>query len=158
MDEWVVEPWVVLIHDDYEKLITDYLKNPDRSFFGPMIFHIEPRSRYQRYPPTNKEWRFLKMVANDAVAFDYIDSQERKLIQEVVDKITHYDGSLSNRYKILKRDNFHCCLCGRGTEDGVKLEVDHKTPRSLGGSDTADNLWTLCFDCNRGKSNRDVNG
>ena len=22
------------------------------------------------------------------------------------------------RYQILKRDNFHCCLCGRGVEDG----------------------------------------
>ncbi|MFQ5431805.1 MAG: HNH endonuclease [Nitrospinota bacterium] len=33
----------------------------------------------------------------------------------------------------------------------IKLEVDHKVPISKGGSDSLDNLQTLCFKCNRGK-------
>jgi len=43
-------------------------------------------------------------------------------------------------------------LCGAKPPD-VKLEVDHKTPVSLGGKDDTSNLWTVCFECNRGKSN-----
>lgn len=60
----------------------------------------------------------------------------------------------SLRYEILKRDNFHCVLCGRGTEDGVKLEVDHIIPVSKGGKTEPSNLRTLCRDCNRGKSDK----
>jgi 5-methylcytosine-specific restriction endonuclease McrA len=57
------------------------------------------------------------------------------------------------RFFILQRDNFRCCACGRNPEeDGVKLEIDHKVSRSRGGTNSPDNLWTLCQDCNRGKS------
>lgn len=55
------------------------------------------------------------------------------------------------RYEVLKRDGFRCVLCGRGREDGVKLEVDHIIPVSKGGRTTMSNLRTLCMDCNRGK-------
>lgn len=59
---------------------------------------------------------------------------------------------LSLRFSILKRDKYRCQLCGRGAIDGVVLEIDHKVARANGGTDTPTNLWTLCFDCNRGKS------
>lgn len=55
------------------------------------------------------------------------------------------------RFAILKRDHFQCQLCGASKADGVRLEVDHKRPRSAGGSDDPRNLWTLCRTCNRGK-------
>ena len=60
----------------------------------------------------------------------------------------------SLRYDVMKRDHFRCCLCGRSSKDGVKLEVDHIIPVSKGGKTTMDNLQTLCWDCNRGKSNK----
>ena len=60
----------------------------------------------------------------------------------------------SLRYDVMKRDHFRCCLCGRSSKDGVKLEVDHIVPVSKGGRTTMDNLQTLCWDCNRGKSNK----
>ncbi len=68
------------------------------------------------------------------------------------------NGSLSNnmRYDILKRDNYICQLCGRNVQDGIKLEIDHKIPKSRGGSNSTENLWTLCFDCNRGKSAKEL--
>lgn len=60
------------------------------------------------------------------------------------------------RYFILKRDNFTCQLCGRTpADDGVKLEVDHIIPVSKGGKTIESNLRTLCYDCNRGKSDGD---
>ena len=55
------------------------------------------------------------------------------------------------RYSILKRDGFHCQICGRGAEDGVKLHVDHIIPVSKGGKTVPENLRTLCEDCNLGK-------
>ncbi len=36
----------------------------------------------------------------------------------------------------------------------MKLEVDHIMPVSRGGSDDISNLQLLCFECNRGKSDR----
>lgn len=61
---------------------------------------------------------------------------------------------LSLRYKVLKRDNSKCVVCGRGIDDNVILHVDHKIPYSLGGATTLENLQTLCSECNLGKGNR----
>lgn len=56
------------------------------------------------------------------------------------------------RYRVLSRDGFHCVVCGRGAEDGVKLQVDHIGPVSGGGYSNWANLQTLCGECNSGKS------
>ena len=64
---------------------------------------------------------------------------------------------LGIRYKVLKRDNFRCVLCGRSpaTEQGCELHVDHIIPFSKGGKSTLDNLRSTCKECNLGKGNRD---
>jgi len=59
------------------------------------------------------------------------------------------------RFEIFKRDNFTCRYCGNKSPK-VILEVDHIVPVSEGGSDDEMNLATSCFDCNRGKSNRNL--
>jgi len=55
------------------------------------------------------------------------------------------------RYQVFSRDAFRCRACGRGTKDGVKLNVDHATPVDWGGTNDISNLITLCDECNRGK-------
>lgn len=55
------------------------------------------------------------------------------------------------RYQILRRDNYECRLCGRSAKEGADLEVDHIVPVARGGDNHPSNLWTLCFECNRGK-------
>jgi hypothetical protein len=61
------------------------------------------------------------------------------------------------RFEILKRDNYKCQLCGKSTaEDNVKLEIDHKIAWSKGGSNERSNLWTLCFECNNGKRDKEL--
>jgi 5-methylcytosine-specific restriction endonuclease McrA len=62
----------------------------------------------------------------------------------------------SMRYDILKRDGYRCQICGKGAEDGARLEIDHLIARSKGGDDSWENLWTLCFECNRGKGTKGV--
>jgi nitrate reductase cytochrome c-type subunit len=62
---------------------------------------------------------------------------------------------LNVRVKVLSRDNFRCVFCGKSpaTDLGTRLHIDHITPFSKGGSNTLENLQTLCLQCNLGKSN-----
>lgn len=62
------------------------------------------------------------------------------------------------RFAILKRDGYRCRLCGIAAYDAgdVRLEVDHILAKSQGGTNDPDNLWTLCFRCNRGKHINDL--
>lgn len=60
------------------------------------------------------------------------------------------------RFRILRRDSYRCQLCGRSAADGTTLEVDHKTARAKGGSNHPSNLWTLCRECNAGKSDDEL--
>ncbi len=60
------------------------------------------------------------------------------------------------RFEVLKRDNYKCGICGSSAKDGVKLEIDHKVPVFKGGKNHINNLWTLCWDCNRGKGIKEI--
>jgi hypothetical protein len=62
------------------------------------------------------------------------------------------------RFDVFQRDGFRCRYCGRSPKEGVFLEADHVIPRSAGGSDDMSNLVTACWDCNRGKSAKGVDG
>jgi hypothetical protein len=64
--------------------------------------------------------------------------------------------SASKRFEIFKRDSYRCRLCGRSSEDGAALHVDHQKPVAKGGTNDDDNLWTLCDRCNLGKSDCDL--
>lgn len=58
----------------------------------------------------------------------------------------------AERFAIFKRDGYCCQLCGRTPRDGMRLEVDHKRAVANGGTNDPRNLWTLCQQCNNGKS------
>lgn len=60
---------------------------------------------------------------------------------------------MTPKYKesIKRRDGYRCQICGKGLQDGVKLEVDHIKPVALGGTSDPGNLRTLCWECNHGK-------
>lgn len=73
-------------------------------------------------------------------------------------RTTGRDPSLRLRWKVIQRDRFTCCCCGRSpaTIRGIELHVDHITAWSNGGETTLDNLQTLCSGCNIGKSNERI--
>lgn len=60
------------------------------------------------------------------------------------------------RESIKKRDNYTCCNCGNSIylEPNLLLEIDHKIPVSKGGCTEESNLQTLCWKCNRSKSDK----
>lgn len=60
------------------------------------------------------------------------------------------------RFEVFKRDRFTCQYCS-AKPPKVPLEIDHIHPVSKGGSNDIDNLITACFDCNRGKSDVELN-
>ena len=60
------------------------------------------------------------------------------------------------REYIKRRDEYTCQSCGASTaqQDLLLLEVDHIIPVAKGGLSTEDNLQTLCWKCNRTKSDK----
>lgn len=60
------------------------------------------------------------------------------------------------RDHIKQRDHFTCCYCGNSSlvEPNLLLEIDHIVPVSKGGCTIEENLQTLCWKCNRTKSNK----
>ncbi|BCF86645.1 hypothetical protein RQCS_61900 (plasmid) [Rhodococcus qingshengii] len=59
------------------------------------------------------------------------------------------------RESIKARDGYACrqCAISVAAEPHLLLEVDHIIPVSRGGLSTVENLQTLCWKCNRSKSN-----
>jgi 5-methylcytosine-specific restriction protein A len=56
-------------------------------------------------------------------------------------------AGMARRQRILVRDRYTCCRCGRVCEP-KRLRADHTNPLALGGSDDDDdNLRTLCIPC-----------
>lgn len=60
------------------------------------------------------------------------------------------------RYEIFLRDGHRCVDCGASAQDDplVRLEIDHRVPVSKGGTNNPENLQTLCWACNNGKSDQ----
>ena len=60
------------------------------------------------------------------------------------------------REYIKNRDGFTCCNCGNSShaEPNLLLEIDHIIPVAKGGHTVEDNLQTLCWKCNRSKSDK----
>lgn len=56
------------------------------------------------------------------------------------------------RMRILKRDDYRCCICGRRPVDHVDIElhVHHVRPWGQGGLTEEENLMTLCSTCHKG--------
>jgi len=106
---------------------------------------------------------FPRSTDSLTVLLDYLHEQDAcsEAIQALVEAHREFKDSTkgqrsllpSLRFDVLSRDNYQCRLCG-ATAAEKRLEVDHQVPVAKGGSDDEGNLWTLCFDCNRGKGTK----
>ena len=122
----------------------------------------------QTYPYNAKISHKIKGSTNEVVVGEVIDGkatffEEYTNSQTVISKTekagldthkTKREIGLQLRFKVFKRDNFKCCICGASPakDPTVELHVYHIIPWSKGGETTLDNLQTLCSKCNIGKS------
>lgn len=102
---------------------------------------VEPKS-FKRY------WRFLEKVTGHTWPLVEADLWYKKIRSP---SETREEILSSMRYQVLERDHRRCVVCGRSGRQ-TALHVDHIVPWDQGGPTEADNLQTLCSDCNLGKS------
>jgi hypothetical protein len=57
---------------------------------------------------------------------------------------------------VFKKTKGHCGYCGDKLEPFGNWEIEHKLPKSRGGSNHINNLLATCIPCNRAKRNRTV--
>lgn len=109
-------------------------------FKGAMVF-----CGFQPIDRREQNWRFKIHIPETVMRFD--EGRVKASVRSI---------SPGLRFQVFKRDNYSCQICGYTVQDGVKLEVDHKVAWALGGDSDIENLWTLCQECNRGKSDRSL--
>lgn len=118
------------------------IKNPEFRFL-----YVSPAGKSRRTYEIEITTNILKSVQSE--------------ISSKVEKTGHSKrqrSAMTNdlREAVKKRDNYTCCICGNSVfdEPNLLLEVDHIIPISKGGKTDASNLQTLCWRCNRKKSNK----
>ena len=88
-------------------------------------------------------------VAKIRVELGKFDSQ--KIANPAISGVEYQQGTLAG-WENLKayakwRDGQKCRSCGKSAKDVARLEVHHVRRRTDGGSDTPDNVVTLCHEC-----------
>ena len=61
-------------------------------------------------------------------------------------------GLANKREAVFVRDNYTCKVCGKSLKDKAILTTHHNIHRSEGGSDSVDNLVTVCTSCHTPKN------
>ena len=98
---------------------------------------------------------FTVPMTEDTIA-ELIKVLESKLTASAFTKEQRTLMTKKLREYIKNRDNYTCCNCGNSThnEPNLLLEIDHIIPVAKGGRTVEDNLQTLCWKCNRAKSDK----
>lgn len=100
--------------------------------------------------------RSFTVPMTEETIINLIQILESKLTQKEFVKEQRKLMTKKMRESIKERDHFTCCQCGNSImkEANLLLEIDHIIPVSKGGYTTEENLQTLCWKCNRAKSNK----
>lgn len=83
-----------------------------------------------------------------------IQEEKHKIESTYTSKKPNKGPDKELRDKIRNRDNHLCLCCGEDRE--YLLDVDHVNPRYFGGSNSSENLQTLCNRCNRVKGTKEI--
>lgn len=141
------------------KFITKYYSKELNSKIGMQLPNINPE--YSQYI-----FEYVSAGGNSSQksVITFNSETVEATAQYVLDKIKFKNSikgqrslmTKSLREKIKERDNYTCQMCNVSTreQDLLLLEIDHIIPVSKGGLSTFDNLQTLCWKCNRTKSNK----
>lgn len=92
---------------------------------------------------------FCKLTPNYILHIEVGKFDTAKMINPDINKKDYQYGKTygfyNKRYYVFARDNYTCQVCGKA-KDKI-LQVHHIIYKSNGGSDSVDNLITICTDC-----------
>ncbi len=100
--------------------------------------------------------RYFSVPMTEETIIELINTLQSKLTLSAFAKEQRLLMTSKLRQHIKERDNFTCKNCGNSThvEPNLLLEIDHIIPVSKGGVTEESNLQTLCWKCNRSKSDK----
>ena len=136
---------------EYQNIIFESEKI-SRNYKFKVVIYINYKSKKGKVKKSIYKVYYADEFLNVKEKFNEIKNSDRLYV--ISSRIERNKMSDSLRYDVFTRDHNKCCICGRGKNDGVILEVDHIVPVSKGGKTVMNNLQTLCDRCNRGKSNK----
>lgn len=100
--------------------------------------------------------RTFTVPMTEETIVELINALESKLTATAFSKEQRALMTKTLRGHIKERDNYTCCICHNSihNEPNLLLEIDHIIPIAKGGLTKEDNLQTLCWKCNRSKSDK----
>ena len=149
----------------YIENVPDYVMNSDSDGFysrlgfaviNEKILTVEYKFSYTS--DGGKAQRTFTVPMTEDVIIQLIRALESKLTMSSFTKEQRLLMTSKLRQFIKERDNYTCKYCGNSTnkEPNLLLEIDHIIPVSKGGYTEESNLQTLCWKCNRHKSDKVV--
>ncbi len=102
--------------------------------------------------------RTFSVPMTEETVVELINTLQNKLTISAFTKEQRALMTSKLRQHILERDNYTCKFCGNSihAEPNLLLEIDHIIPVTKSGFTEEGNLQTLCWKCNRSKSNKVV--
>jgi 5-methylcytosine-specific restriction endonuclease McrA len=105
--------------------------------------------------------KLRKYVPITSVAVESVRFDMQKLRNPEINGVGYQQGELMGyevREYLLEKFNRKCAYCGKDgvKEKGVKLQIEHVTPRSRGGADSVSNLVIACQKCNQKKGSQSI--
>lgn len=117
---------------------------------------LEIEYRFEYTSDGGRAGRSFGVSMTEEMIAELINQLENKLT--MVSQIREQRALMTQKLRefIKKRDNYTCCICGNSVEKepNLLLEIDHIIPISKGGLTEESNLQTLCWKCNRAKSDK----
>lgn len=100
--------------------------------------------------------RYRRWAPITALTLEHVRFDAQALVNPAIQGMEYQQGTLAGyelREYLLEKWGRQCAYCGMA---GLPLQVEHITPKSLGGSDRVSNLTLSCGPCNNRKGNQPV--
>lgn len=98
--------------------------------------------------------KFIGLTNVRSISFEKTKFDTHLMVNPEISGVQYQQGTLAGysvREYLLEKHKRTCVYCGK---QNVRLEIEHITPRSRGGSDNVSNLTLACSDCNRKKGTK----
>lgn len=154
---------------EYQQYITDVpafiMENDEEGFYSRLGFAniteeaLTVEYRFSYTSDGGMARRSFTVPMTEETIVELINKLQSKLTMSAFVKEQRLLMTSKLRQQIKERDNYTCKYCGNSTykEPNLLLEIDHIIPVSKGGTTIEENLQTLCWKCNREKSDKVVN-